>query len=399
MGGKVTMRGRYRGQTRRRAESRGRIPATCVALALSFIVLCGCLRIGVGSEERSPQWKADGLPRWEAAFRKADPRWRGADGDASVPLSSSRVLWLYGDTWITSPDARGRQGGRIIRNSLAIEDLAAGRPGKIVFHWRGNAENPRAPFQPKGGPGWLWPLSGVRLGKTLLLFFVQVVETTHTELGFELSGSVLVKVSNPDDPPSEWRADPCDIPFFSHGPEGDTVFGSACLSLEGLLYIYGYREDWNLGPKGRRVLVARMPAEALKNADFSVWQFFAGGAWTGDWSRASPLFDGAATEMSVSWFPAERKFIAVYTCCGLSPRILGRTAQRPEGPWSEPTRLYECPDASWNKDYFCYGGKAHPELATMGNELILTYSANAWDFDDLRKDLRLYWPRFVRVVR
>jgi len=35
----------------------------------------------------------------------------------------------------------------------------------------------------------------------------------------------------------------------------------------------------------------------------------------------------------------------------------------------------------------------------MGNELIVTYSANAWDLDDLREDLRLYWPRFVRVVR
>jgi hypothetical protein len=35
----------------------------------------------------------------------------------------------------------------------------------------------------------------------------------------------------------------------------------------------------------------------------------------------------------------------------------------------------------------------------MGNELIVTYSANAWDFDDLREDLCLYWPRFLRVVR
>jgi hypothetical protein len=375
------------------------MPATRVALALSFVLLCGCLRIGVGTEERSPRWKAEGLPRWEEAFREADPCWRGADGDASVLLSASRILWLFGDTWITNPDARGRHGGRVIRNSLAIEDLATGRPGKIRFFWRENAEEARAPFQPKQGTGWLWPLSGVRLGETLLVFFVQVVETADTELGFELSGSVLASVSNPDDPPSEWRVDSWDTPFFSHSRAGDTVFGSACLPLEGLLYIYGYREEWSLGPGGRRVLIARAPEAALKSVDFSGWRFFAGDHWTVDVSEASPLFDGAATEMSVSWFPAERSFIAVYSCCGLSPNIVCRTAPRPEGPWSEPTVLYECPEASWNESYFCYGGKAHPELATTGNELIVTYSANSWDFDDLSKDLRLYWPRFIRVVR
>jgi hypothetical protein len=384
---------------RRTTEHRRRISATRVALALAFIVLCGCLRTGGGTPGRSPRWSAEGLPGWEAAFQQADTGWRGADGDASVALAGSRILWLFGDTWITSPHARVRQGGQIVRNSLAIEDLATGRPGKIGFYWRENAENPRAAFRPKGGTGWLWPLSGVRLGQTLLIFFVQVVDTANTEQGFELSGSVLARVSNPDDPPSEWRVDPCDIPFFRHGPEGDTVFGSACLSLDGLLYMYGYREDWKLGPQGRHVLLARAPTEAVTNADFSDWQFFTGGAWSRDLPQASPLFDGAATEMSVSWFPAERNFIAVYSYCGLSPNILCRTALRPEGPWSGPTVLYECPEASWNPNYFCYGGKAHPELATMGNELIVTYSANAWDLDDLREDLRLYWPRFIRVVR
>ncbi len=391
---------RSKGHPWRTEEPRGRIPAARIALLLFLLaVLCGCLRVGAGSEEFSPHWKARGLPGWEAAFRQADPRWRGADGDASVPLSPLRVLWLFGDTWITAPDARGRRGGEVIRNSLAIEDLAEGRPGKISFYWQGDAESPRAAFQRKSGPGWLWPLSGVRLGEPLFLFFVNVVETSDTILGFELSGSVLVKVSNPDDPPQKWRADLRDIPFFSHGKEGDSAFGSACFFLDGFLYIYGYREDWSLGPKGRRLLVARAPPEALETGDFSLWRFFTGDAWSGVWSEASPLFDGAATEMSVSWFPAERKFISVYTCCGLSPRILARTAPGPEGPWSEPELLYECPDASWNKSYFCYGGKAHPELATMGNELMLTYSANSWDFEDLRKDLRLYWPRFVRVVR
>jgi len=65
------------------------------------------------------------------------------------------------------------------------------------------------------------------------------------------------------------------------------------------------------------------------------------------------------------------------------------------GKADDPVPLSE---VSWSEDNFCYAGKAHPELAEGGNEVILTYAANAWKLEDLQRDLRLYWPRFVRVV-
>jgi hypothetical protein len=60
--------------------------------------------------------------------------------------------------------------------------------------------------------------------------------------------------------------------------------------------------------------------------------------------------------------------------------------------------LYRCPEVSWAKDYFCYAGKAHPELAEGPNDLVVTYAVNSWNMEDHQRDLRLYWPRFVRVV-
>ena len=73
-------------------------------------------------------------------------------------------------------------------------------------------------------------------------------------------------------------------------------------------------------------------------------------------------------------------YVAVYTEAGLSPRIVARTAAAPEGPWSAAVRLYECPEAGWDKNVFCYAAKAHPELAAAEDELVISYCANSFDF-------------------
>ena len=366
-------------------------------LAAVCLILVGCAGLGWLKDSDLPQWYAAPMPEWDEAFQRAHPQWKGADGSPSVPLSKSKTLWLFGDTWIADPGDRGREGGRIIRNSLALQEISTERPGAIDLFWRQDEEGPRAPFLPAEGPGWLWPLSGARIGDFLYLFFGQFVRN-DTELGFESRASWLLRVSNPDDPPGTWDVRPFRVPFFEHTPDGDLAFGAACLSHRGFLYTYGIREDWTRGVEGRSLLVARAPHASLEKSDFSAWRFLSEDGWTGDVSRAKPLFDGAATEMSVSYLPGLRRFLAVYSYCGLSEEILGRLARRPEGPWGRPMTLYRCPEVSWSEDNFCYAGKAHPELAEAGNEVIITYAANAWRLENLQRDLSLYWPRFVRVV-
>lgn len=364
--------------------------------ALSFLLL-GCAALGRLTGADTGHWQANPMPQWEEAFRSADPRWRGADGAYSVPLSGSKTLWLFGDTWITDPEARGREGGRVIRNSVALQAIGKEGPGRIEFFWGGDTDEPKALFLPPTGAGWLWPLSGERIRAALYLFFGRF-QANDSELGFEARGSLLFRVRNPDDAPPLWEMESFSVPFFEHSPQGDLIFGVACLAYEGFLYVYGVREDWTKGVEGRSLLVARVPVESLDNGGFSDWQFFSAEGWSPEVGHSKALFDGAATEMSVSYLWGKERFMAVYSCCGLSEAILGRLAPHPEGPWGKPVTLYRCPEVSWSEDYFCYAGKAHPELATGGDEQILTYAVNSWNLEDHKRDLRLYWPRFVRVV-
>jgi hypothetical protein len=86
----------------------------------------------------------------------------------------------------------------------------------------------------------------------------------------------------------------------------------------------------------------------------------------------------------------------VYTDHGLSDKIVARVSETPHGPWSAPTVLYQCPEMAADRQVFTYAAKAHPS-ELRDNELMITYVANSFDFWQVAKDARLYWPKVVRV--
>jgi hypothetical protein len=382
---------------------------TRIVLAFFWLTLSGCAAL---PEPPRYSVRATPMPDWEAVFRPANSSFRGADAYYSVALSSSETLWLFGDTWVTAPAAKGREGARMIRNSLAIQRLESASPVAPNFFWRhdkkGTAEgNDSKPldfasdaFVPASGPGWLWPLAGVRVEDELALFMSQLI-ASEKGLGFEGQNNILLLVRNPDEPPIDWRIDQYPIPFYRHTANGDRVFGCAAIAdpKSSDVFIYGVREDWGRGFSGRDLILARAPAGALRAGDFSSWKFFDGSGWASSADEAHELFSGTASEMSVSYLPGLGRYVAVYSAFGLSPEILARFAEEPEGPWSEPLLLYTCPDIQWSEKYFCYAAKAHPELATSPNELVITYACNSSEFGDHFRDAdRLYWPRFIRVT-
>ncbi len=338
--------------------------------APALLLLLGCA---------APPLPEGPLPDWEARFRREGSPWRGADAVYSVPLSGDRILWLFGDTFITAAGAEGREGAAMIRNSLAVQQL----PDDPRFFWRSRAGKPTDAIECPVAGEWYWPLSGQRTGPVLRLFMMRLKAQGGGPFGFAVTANELHTVLNPDAEPGDWIVRRKELPFR------DFSFGAASVLHDGRLHVYGHPRT---GARG--LLLANVDPDAAD--DVAAWRFFDGADGSPDPSRAKELFPGAATEMSVS--PLGRGFAAVYSAPFLSPDILVRTAPAPEGPWSEARAVYRAPDAGWKKGYFCYAAKAHPELASGPNELVITYACNAQDFGDLFRDLRLYWPRFVRVT-
>jgi hypothetical protein len=108
------------------------------------------------------------------------------------------------------------------------------------------------------------------------------------------------------------------------------------------------------------------------------------------------LFKGLASEYSISFQPAMKKYVAVYADEGMSANILMRVSDTPIGPWSKPYKVYKCPEYKWHKTYFCYAGKGYPELPGP-DELIITYACNSTDLWQMAQDARIYHPRFLKI--
>lgn len=317
--------------------------------------------------------------------------WLGGDGAYSVPLGRERTLWLFGDTLYA--DRRV-----MVNNSAALQHGLDPRSARFEFFaGRGPGGGPASLFPSPSGRGWLWPLHGLRQGERLWLFFLEVHPTgEHSPFGFRTVASWLATVDRPDDPPDRWRPRWSSPPASAFTPTRGRWFGSAVLpGPDGFAYLYGLGERRE-GPRlaGAALVLARAPAARLD--DFGSWRFHTRRGWSRSPLGLVPLFEGAATELSVVPDPAGG-VVCHATELGLSPRILARRAPRPEGPFGPPETVHTV-DLAPGGGSFAYAAKAHPELAARPGRLWLTYAVNTFDPARLLVDRDLYWPELVELA-
>ena len=339
--------------------------------------------------------KAEPVPELDAKFQRTDG-WVGGDGAFSVQMSDRRALWLFSDTWVGSIREGKRRGVVMVNNTVGVQE-GNGKDTKLTFSIARNEEGkPKALFAPEDGRGWFWLYAGIKAGDKLHVFLPRFQKSQEPgAFGFRAVDLWLGTVGNPGETPAAWKVSYAKVPFAELTAVRKRSFGSALLRVEDDIYVYGYDEKPGKPFPSRKLLIARVPSDKL--TDFTAWHYLADGMWKNSATNAMGLVDGLATEFSVSYLPDLKQYALVYTENGLSDRILGRFSAAPEGPWSEPVLLYKCPEMKQNKNVFTYAAKAHPHLAS-GNELIVSYVANAFDLGPVIDNAELYWPRFVRVT-
>jgi hypothetical protein len=359
-------------------------------LFMSALTLLSTLRLWAGTE---PAGKA--APEWDARFQR-DSGWIGADGNYSISLGGGTTLWLFSDTIVGKVKDGKRLDARMMHNSIALQ---RGTNAPQFFYGQAADGKPASFIKPQPGSkdDYYWLAHGIRTTGGLF-FFLQRVVTVHTgtPFGFKLLDGWIAHVANPDDPPPQWRSSQTKVPFTEISEKSALIFGGAVLREREYAYIFGSDSRPEAGKPGvpNGLVLARVAADHF--ADFAQWRFLANGAWQQDSKKVTPVFPHVGSEFSVSWLPGRKAYAAVYSE-GIGGKILVRLAPALAGPWGDPIQVYRCPEMDWPAKAFCYAAKAHPELASAPDELLVTYAANSWDFWNLFKDARLYWPRFVRV--
>lgn len=336
---------------------------------------------------------AAAAPELSALYQRTNG-WVGADANYSVPFSPARTLLFFGDTWIGQVVNNRRTNVVMINNSVGV--LHHGAPSHIDYFWRTNAGGKAAGiFLPEDGRGYLWPFGGVVVSNQLHLLLHQIESTKEGgAFGFKTIAVWLATVSNAQDAPAQWRITQARFPFTELSDQRRLLFGAAMMPHAGFVYVYGTEERLQQKDFGRQMVLARVEAGAI--GDFTRWTFFTAGGWTKAFQDVTPLAPGVPSESSVTYLPTLQRFVFVGNDAFLSPRISARSAPQPWGPWSAPMTLYDGPEAKWNKNIFCYAGKAHPSLSA-GDELIISYAANSFSLAQVVNDARLYWPQLVRV--
>jgi hypothetical protein len=315
--------------------------------------------------------------------------WLGGDAAYSIPLSADETIWLFGDTFVGGPTSTDRRGSAFVHNSIAVSRCHADGRWEIDYAWgRGPDGAPRA-FLDRGEEGaWWWLFDGFVHDGRLYLGLLEVQRAPPSgplALPFAFTGVHLARVADPHRAPEDWRPE---VVRLSDAPD---ALPAAAMVVDGpYVYLFTFLDGGDgRHPRG----LARLPLRALDGATRDVsgaLEFLAeDGSWQPglDPARARVLMDDTASEMSVRHHPELGRWLAVYSYpvdppdAAPSDAVWIRTAERPEGPWSERRLLFRVPELhpSWlggfDEAAGCYAAKEHPQLAREGR-LVLTYVCN-----------------------
>jgi hypothetical protein len=317
--------------------------------------------------------------------------WTGADGTYSVRLADGKTLWLFSDTLVGDVDDKGRRhlSEKVPINKLAVRALhnsAAIQSGpdaqSIRFVVPGGLESPRNLFDPPDGQGWFWVSGAVaNADGSATVLLNQFVKTDDPRLPYGKQKAVWA--SNVHIDGTEVIAStPRRIDVLKASPGTETVFGAAVMKDGPWTYVYGAR-----GIAQKQMVVARVPNGKL--ADSNAYQFYDGKQWVKDLEHARPLPVQVMNEFSVHKDSCG-KYVLVsdeFSSC-----VFVRTADSPEGPWSDPKVVWKPPEA---KDtVVTYNAKAHPELSGS-NGLLVSYNVNSLNEEQSLYEADVYRPRFI----
>lgn len=342
-------------------------------------------------------------PKWELPFTRTSG-WTGADGAATIPLPDNRTLWLFGDTWV-GPVINGRhaEGSAMVNNTLAISPTQSAPPSPDHFHfyWGNSNDKPAAWAIPTQPDQWFWPASGGTICRgpdgrdRLLLFMARIsrIDNSESVWNFRGRGTTMLSIANPSDDPSRWVSEQTVISDIQAGGP-DLTWGTATwLGPDQMLYIYGIDGTNTLNKK---LFLARIRAQDAESV--GAWRFRTRNGWSALGSDAAPIAENLTSEVSIHRVNLgdRPRFVMIHSEPPLGSGIMARTAAAPEGPWSEPIKLYTCPEPANDPRMMIYSAKGHPELSAPG-ELLISYSVNSTDFWDVAAHADKYRPRFIRI--
>lgn len=307
----------------------------------------------------------------------------GGDVGADVLLQDGRRLWLFGDTVRTHGTST-----TIVRNSMLVLDdscisaVVPASQGALIP----NRED---------GVGY-WPMSvasAERPGYDLVTVAVQRVHSTGSGAwDFEVLGPSLAVFVVPR------GGTPQLMGVRDIGPDENSVerpmWGAASHVDDDWLYLYGTATDSM--SFGHSLRVARVrPDQVMRPRRWTYWD---GSSWSTSEDDAVELIDSAeGTSQTLSVWEQDGTWYALSKRHDLiGDEVVVWTAPAPTGPFTAQPPLAHLP-SDFESGELRYMPLAHPDLLPEPGTVVISWSNNRSDVDEIIENPYEYRPRFKRV--
>lgn len=336
--------------------------------------------------------------------------WYGGDGAYSIRLDNERTLWLFGDTFAACPRYRKDRVDMdvILGTTAAISTCSANNEFKIKYYLKSRGEKFVSSF---GENEWLWPQDPFIVNGVLYIPLIAVTPANKEGevFNFKITGHKYARIKDfSADDPHQWRYDYIDLTGVI--PPEIAAFAATSVVYNDYVYFYPFYAIFNYVYSGGKLnvmgnILARIPISKIDNPKDTIEYFNKDGKWE---NKLKPenikvVLDAAVSELSVRYHAQDKKWIAVYLSTqNKGDKMLVQTADKPEGPWSEPKPLgdpireVDPQSPLFDKGNFCYAGKEHIEFSHDRN-LLITYVCNSSEdlqsqTSFIRRNLFLYRP-------
>jgi hypothetical protein len=189
--------------------------------------------------------------------------WYGGDGAYSIRLDDRRVLWLFGDTFVS--DQEGRQDRLdmevVLGTTLAISTCTADAEFQIRYYLKKKDGEFISSF---GEKEWLWPQDPFMVDYTLYVPLLSIKANPEIEgpFKFEIAGHKLAKIQNfSGSDPDQWIIDYIDLtPGITKSIKS---FATTSVVYMGYVYFYPLYSVTEGGLSALGNILARVPTDKL----------------------------------------------------------------------------------------------------------------------------------------
>jgi hypothetical protein len=342
--------------------------------------------------------------------------WSGGDGTDSVLLPDAQRAWFFSDTFLGSPTARKTlfytstlHNSIVVQSGDSLTTITGGNTcqetNTSLSFWDRYAITPATAPDASSG-GFYWTGDQMVVGSNVVKFYYH---GNHSAFPFAITSSAVatIPISSLEAEDPTMTITPLQFTNLcsdSASGSSDIIWGSALLSWQGSVYVYG----WSTTNSSALYLAKTTTADLT---DPSTWQTFAGLGSSGDpvWSdcgaEISPLPISLGSGLSISPINGSLWLVQQDPGSGL---VGGPIAAHPAAaPWlfnNDEVVLYYPPEETHAYPYYylTYGAQVQAGLAASSSYVVISYNVNSTAVDtgcisaDIH-DASIYRPRFIDV--